>query len=528
MDFNKSDIDYSNCTNAWISGKWINDILLPPEKRGSNPDLFYNAFIRINGVEDKVNYVHDLLKLGQELKSSGRSVVIVNNEIPAISESVKGDNNATNNVVVNNNVVFDNNPNNGSYDLNALINSLTGKIISDNDKLQHSMRTAFSSIASELVNNPNADSDTLKAKLTYLVSQLSRYKTELFKNYKDGDISCFIHMGACKNEDESIFIRMISRMPVDVLILVPDKEECLVKDTALYEKNYDQAMTVDKFPEEQANMRLGTMAYHAERELDTLLYKDSGIYRDRQFRKVNIVTLQTMYEEIDNLWQEDIKYRPYFSTGDEAVSVPVIFSKISGVEDGNVKKYWKHIQSLINKDTFLVSNTHIISYVIINNMKKYAVDFYENGVLQRDKILSSSKYKYKMLKTETQELILEKLELLINQNIILPSGDDYIYNIIASVLSMPKEIVQMIQNFDFTKRNPKILYVNTEERTISYDDSILLAFLNLIGFDILLYIPTGYISAEKYYNGAVMEEHHIGEFVFNIKEVKLNPKKYHD
>ena len=61
--------------------------------------LFYNAFIRINGVEDKVNYVHDLLKLGQELKSSGRSVVIVNNEIPAISESVKGDNNATNNVV---------------------------------------------------------------------------------------------------------------------------------------------------------------------------------------------------------------------------------------------------------------------------------------------------------------------------------------------------------------------------------------------------------------------------------------------
>ena len=235
-----------------------------------------------------------------------------------------------------------------------------------------------------------------------------------------------------------------------------------------------------------------------------------------------------MYEEIDNLWQEDIKYRPYFSTGDEAVSVPVIFSKISGVEDGNVKKYWKHIQSLINKDTFLVSNTHIISYVIINNMKKYAVDFYENGVLQRDKILSSSKYKYKMLKTETQELILEKLELLINQNIILPSGDDYIYNIIASVLSMPKEIVQMIQNFDFTKRNPKILYVNTEERTISYDDSILLAFLNLIGFDILLYIPTGYISAEKYYNGAVMEEHHIGEFVFNIKEVKLNPKKYND
>lgn len=109
------------------------------------------------------------------------------------------------------------------------------------------MRTAFSSIASELVNNPNADSDTLKAKLTYLVSQLSRYKTELFKNYKDGDISCFIHMGACKNEDESIFIRMISRMPVDVLILFLIKKNVLLRIPLFMKKNYDQAMTVDKF-----------------------------------------------------------------------------------------------------------------------------------------------------------------------------------------------------------------------------------------------------------------------------------------
>ena len=149
-------------------------------------------------------------------------------------------------------------------------------------------------------------------------------------------------MGACKNENECLFIKMLSRMPVDVLILVPDKANCLVNDSVLYEKEYDESMNLDRFPEENSNIRLGTMAYHAERELDTLLYKDSGMFRDRQFKKLNIITLQTMYEETDNLWHEEIKYRPYFSAIEDSVSVPVIFSKISGVEDGNLKKYWKH------------------------------------------------------------------------------------------------------------------------------------------------------------------------------------------
>lgn len=509
MHDDKTNINYSNCTNAWISGKWIDDILLPPDKRGSDPNLFYNAFYRIKGVEDKVGYVNDLLKFGQDIKSSGRQVVIVNNEIPEVNENDKQFFLSEDNI-------------------DNLIEAISGQIISDNVKLQHSMRNAFSSVAYEICSSSDVDFNMISGKLTYLLYQLDIYKSKLFTGCKDGDISCFIHMGACKNENECLFIKMLSRMPVDVLILVPDKANCLVNDSVLYEKEYDESMNLDRFPEENSNIRLGTMAYHAERELDTLLYKDSGMFRDRQFKKLNIITLQTMYEETDNLWHEEIKYRPYFSANEDSVSVPVIFSKISGVEDGNMKKYWKHIQSLINKDTFLVSNTHIISYVIINNMKKYAKDFFENGSLKKDKILSSPKYNYKMLKTETQDLILEKLELLIKQKTIIQQDSDSVYNIIASVLSMPKEIVRMIQNFDFTKRNPKILYVNTEERTISYDDSILLAFLNLMGFDILLYIPTGYVSAEKYYNDSIMEEHNIGEYVFNIKEIKLNPSKYNE
>ena len=46
---------------------------------------------------------------------------------------------------------------------------------------------------------------------------------------------------------------------------------------------------------------------------------------------------------------------------------------------------------------------------------------------------------------------------------------------------------------------------------ISLQDSILVTFLNLAGFDILFFVPTGYQSVENYFAEKLMEEHQIGE-----------------
>lgn len=61
------------------------------------------------------------------------------------------------------------------------------------------------------------------------------------------------------------------------------------------------------------------------------------------------------------------------------------------------------------------------------------------------------------------------------------------YTIVATILNMPKDIVRLIQKFDFTKKNPKLIYVNTGEKMISLEDTILTAFLNLAGFDVIFF-----------------------------------------
>ena len=41
-------------------------------------------------------------------------------------------------------------------------------------------------------------------------------------------IGCFIYLGGCRNENEALFVRMLARLPVDVLILNPNQNDRLL------------------------------------------------------------------------------------------------------------------------------------------------------------------------------------------------------------------------------------------------------------------------------------------------------------
>ena len=156
-------------------------------------------------------------------------------------------------------------------------------------------------------------------------------------------------------------------------------------------------------------------------------------------------------------------------------------------------------------------------------MKAFSAEFYKNWKLQRNKIKNHPKYPYGLLREEMQEFMLDKLEFLIEQKLIKGIGENGTeYTVIAQVLNLPKDIIRLIQKFDFTKKNPKLIYINTGETMISLEDSILIAFLNLIGFDILFFVPTGYQSVEKYFTGNLMEEHQIGEYKYDMQVPDLN------
>ncbi|ONI40580.1 hypothetical protein AN640_08600 [Candidatus Epulonipiscium fishelsonii] len=270
--------------------------------------------------------------------------------------------------------------------------------------------------------------------------------------------------------------------------------------------------------------QVGTIAYQAESELNSMLYQDdSGIYKNHQYKKINVVTLKTIYEEILILWNQEIKYRENFKVQNDIVTVPVIFAKVSGVKDGLVSKYWNTIKSLCTEDTFIIKETPFISSNDINPIKSYSTTFIKNGKLLRDKIKSHKEYKYSFMREDIQENIFDKIQDLLDKKIVkgtFQNGTEYL--IIATILNMNTELIRLLQKFDFTKQNPNLVYLCLTEKSISLEDSILTAFLNLIGFDIVFFVPTGYQTIEKYFIKNYVPEHQIGEYIYDLKMPSKN------
>ena len=484
-------------TNTWLSGDLFED--LKNTRRGENTSFFYNMFARINGCDNRNTYVNNLYLLYQDLKKANRSIKVINNKItnPSVDEisKIKRGNYANENQLI--------------MDLKKNINLKSNTFIDV-------ARDAFVDTMIETGKLMNMDLNKMMNKGIYILCWFQRYIPDLLGNTDiHSPAPILIYFGNVETDTESLFLNMAAKLPIDVIIFNPEKKGDKLTGERLYEVHFEETLKVNEYPTDGNNLSMGTMAYNAERDLDTMMYSDTGMYRDMQFSKANIIKLSTTYEEINIYWKQEARFRPNFSTVDDIVNIPVIFAKISGVANSDTDTYFKNIKDLLTDTTLIYKNENI--YDRNCTVAAGVPSFFKNGRLDREGIKHSQIYKYDYLRAETQDYILDKLSELLRRKTIAGTGQNGTeYKIITIVLDLPKEILRFIQSFDFTKCPPKLIIVNTTETVISLEDSIIVAFLNLIGFDIVFFIPTGYDNVNKYFNNQIMEEHIIGNYLYDI------------
>ena len=484
-------------TNTWLSGDLFED--LKNTRRGENTSFFYNMFARINGCDNRNTYVNNLYLLYQDLKKANRSIKVINNKItnPSVDEisKIKRGNYANENQLI--------------MDLKKNINLKSNTFIDV-------ARDAFVDTMIETGKLMNMDLNKMMNKGIYILCWFQRYIPDLLGNTDiHSPAPILIYFGNVETDTESLFLNMAAKLPIDVIIFNPEKKGDKLTGERLYEVHFEETLKVNEYPTDGNNLSMGTMAYNAERDLDTMMYSDTGMYRDMQFSKANIIKLSTTYEEINIYWKQEARFRPNFSTVDDIVNIPVMFAKISGVANSDTDTYFKNIKDLLTDTTLIYKNENI--YDRNCTVAAGVPSFFKNGRLDREGIKHSQIYKYDYLRAETQEYILDKLSELLRRKTIAGTGQNGTeYKIITIVLDLPKEILRFIQSFDFTKCPPKLIIVNTTETVISLEDSIIVAFLNLIGFDIVFFIPTGYDNVNKYFNNQIMEEHIIGNYLYDI------------
>lgn len=488
------------CANAWMKEADYRQLLTPPEGRGDDPALCYTGYIRLRGARDRGEYVGELYRFYRELIASGRRVLAVDGPMPAPQPEEIAKIRRR-----------------GRYDsAEQLIADLAGNLpVQARDELLRHMGSAFFQVMEEAAQaQPNLH--RLTATAVYLLCRAHRYGSGLFHGWREGDVPVFILMGGCKDADEALFVHWLSLLPADVLLLCPDlSKACALEDGRLLELRGEESLSVARFPRDDAALRMSTLAAHAEGDLDKLLYSDSGLYRARQFRRASAITLRTTYDELFILWNQELKLRQGFATAGDTVTMPVLFAKISGVEGGRLDAYWRRVRDLAAGDVFFARQLPIS--VAANPYQALALNALKGGRLNRAALKADPRYPFSLLREEVQEHILDKLQLMLDGRLIrgtFVNGTEYA--VVATVLNLDKALQRALQGFDFTRRNPKVVCVSAREAGATLEDAILLAFLNLAGFDIALFVPTGYQSVERFMAQGQPVEHQAGEFMYDL------------
>ncbi|MDE7361273.1 MAG: YceG family protein [Oscillospiraceae bacterium] len=339
------------------------------------------------------------------------------------------------------------------------------------------------------------------------------------------DIPVILYYGDI-SQSEMYFLNFMSRCGFDTVYISPDKKNsALVIDKNLGGRmqifELPQSKESGSYPNKSIKMKVATVAYSAERDLDTMLYGgDTGIYRSFQFPNSQSVTLKTTFEEIAILWKQEARFRTGFTTAGNLVSVPNIFAKISGVEDGNLNNYWEDIRQRLTPDTTLI--------VKGKNPEEPEPDmgvyrqFYRNGQYDVEKLKASTLNKFSYLPDRIQDMMFYKLQETASCGFLKLQGDELMCRILYHGMNIvTKAFLQTVQKFDFTRAIPKLIYIDAVEDTFTVWECIQLVLCNLIGYDILIYTPTGYKNLETYVSPDAFEEHIMNQFLYDMEVPKF-------
>lgn len=498
--------DYTICPNIWMTSDVMESILLPCVRRGDEDRYIYTCFVRREGVRERQTYQEELLRLHQKLQENGRSVLVVDEGFaPPTTEETQAiqrrDYRTINEAI-----------------MGLAVNLHQGTALD----LHNTLVCAFMEVLSEEVERTKMNVQRLISDAVYLLCWFRRVYPKLLANWKYPALGCLIYLGVASTSREALFLRFLSRLPVDLLMLCPDLEQkAKLTDPLMLVQELPESMRLDRFPKEGA-MRVSTTASNAEREIREVL-GDSGLYHSQQFACAKSVLLESTCDEVMQYWDTELKYRPAFSTTSSTVMMPVLFAQVNGVRHGKLKEYWQQIRKLMTEDTVLMRNAPYFTQEKNAAVCGPATDFLRGGKLQRRRIKEHPHYPFGFMREEMQEHVLDKIQLMIDERIIKGTNETGVeYQVVATILGMSRDWGRRIQKFDFTKKNPKVLCIHAGEQTPSRDDAILLAFLHLVGFDIVGFVPTGYQWVTQWYNKQMLVSHQQGDYLYDLTVPELS------
>ncbi len=461
--------------------------------------VYFTAYI---GLDDKATYSNSLFTAREELTAKGRQFTILTElRKPSYQEaeeyySIQKTNDASMTA---------------QFAEKIRINDNIGRTV-------HARKAFVQTLNSIPSRNPYNTAVQLSSWFNQITSKFDFYKS---------DIPLIIYFGNI-TAVELAFLNMMSMSGIDVFYFCPDKSVLQTVKSMNFEnlqiierKDSESGMT---FPDRLIKTKLATMAYDAEQTLDHIMYSDNTMFRTHQYSYSRNQTLKTTYEELGIMWHQQSMYRTGFDSRNNYVIVPNIFAKISGIPKGDVQAYYKDIAFKLSPQAVYFHKVPF--FKPISAISRDAASKVSSGTkIDIEKLKASPLNKYNYMTDNIQYLIFSKMQEVIDSGFISVPDSDIVPLVLTAGLNIPNKLLQIIQKFDFTKDIPKIVIVSSGRQTFEAFECILLTLFNLIGFDIIVYTPTGYKNLESFIRPEAFQEFNHGEYKYDFTPQQLKLPK---
>lgn len=335
----------------------------------------------------------------------------------------------------------------------------------------------------------------------------------------------FLWYGDMKRS-QPYFIYYLMKLGCDVVIFHPEGKDVMAGFLVdeIFTHHFPNKQQAEPFPRERRN-RQTTVAYRASREIETILNQEgSGLYKPWQLRDYTpaSITLKTTYDELFILGREIAMVRPGFEVENSQVKIPSLFAKIQGVSK-NRKEYWERIHNLTEFEHSMLIRQLPFTWSSSNDFRfHYRNALGRDGLLNPDVMMQAHYWPYSFLPTGLQKgianairRICEKPGLKSLPGEIMEEVSIYLF---SQAMFTPKEIIQLMEKFDYSQHVPKLIIYNNESRgVLSRSDAALILLLNQFGIDIIVYNPPGHNDIENFLQESLFDTHWLEDVVFDLE-----------
>jgi hypothetical protein len=335
----------------------------------------------------------------------------------------------------------------------------------------------------------------------------------------------FLWYGDMKRS-QPYFIYYLMKLGCDVVIFHPEGKDVMAGFLVdeVFTHHFPNKQQAEPFPRERRN-RQTTVAYRASREIETILNQEgSGLYKPWQLRDYtpSSITLKTTYDELFILGREIAMVRPGFEVENSQVKIPSLFAKIQGVSK-NRKEYWERIQNLTEFEHSMLIRQLPFTWSSSNDFRfHYRNALGRDGLLNPEVMMQSHYWPYSFLPTGLQKGIANAIRRICeNPGLKSLPGENMeevsIY-LFSQAMFTPKEIIQLMEKFDYSQHVPKLIIYNNESRgVLSRSDAALILLLNQFGIDIIVYNPPGHNDIENFLQESLFDTHWLEDVVFDLE-----------